>query len=107
MAQQPRKGMDHPDAKAMLAQRDERAKLTSEAMMRMDLSQPTPTQEENDLARLGIHVEEKQDDGSGPTVITRTTVANVPLGAHGYEPPREGHQRTDHAAARKPRETKE
>lgn len=105
MAQQPRKGMDHPDVKAMQAQRDERAKASSEAMMRMDLSQPTPTQEENDLARLGIHVEDKQDDGSGPTVITRTTVANVPLPAHGYEP-REAHQRTDHAA-RKPRETKE
>ena len=27
---------------------------------------PTPTQEENDLARMGEDVAEKEDDGSGP-----------------------------------------
>jgi hypothetical protein len=27
---------------------------------------PTPTQEEADLAKLGAHVHEKEDDGSGP-----------------------------------------
>jgi hypothetical protein len=27
---------------------------------------PTPTQEENDLAASGVHVMEKEDDGSGP-----------------------------------------
>src|SRR5262245_40656190 len=26
---------------------------------------PTPTQEENDLAALGAHLQEKEDDGSG------------------------------------------
>jgi hypothetical protein len=27
---------------------------------------PTPTQEENDLAAMGVHVAEHADDGSGP-----------------------------------------
>jgi len=80
MAKELRKTKDHPDAKAMQQQRDERAVANEEAMERMDTSQPTPTQEENDLARLGIHVDEKEPDGSGPTVIRKTVVANVPLG---------------------------
>ena len=81
MALQPRKGMDHPDVKAMQAQRDERAKANEAAMKRMDESRPTPTQEENDLARLGVVVDPKQDDGSGRTIISTVTVANEPLGA--------------------------
>src|SRR4029077_14841385 len=85
MAKEPRKGKDHPDAKAMVANRDERAKANEEAMKRMASSQPTPTQEENDLARIGIVVDEKEDDKSGPTVITKTMVANEPLTTHGYE----------------------
>ena len=85
MAQNPRKGKDHPDVKAMEAHREERAKATAEAMKRMESSQPTPTQEENDLARIGVTVDEKKDDGSGQTVITKTIVANEPLGPHGYE----------------------
>jgi hypothetical protein len=28
---------------------------------------PTPTQEENDLAALGVHTDEHADDGSGPS----------------------------------------
>lgn len=80
MAKELRKTKDHPDVKAMEEQRDERARLNEEAMERMDSSQPTPTQEENDLARLGVHIDEKEPDGSGPTVITRTIVANTPLG---------------------------
>ena len=67
------------------AQRDERKKANEEAMKRMESSQPTPTQEENDLAKLGVVVEEKEDDKSGETVITKTIVANQPLGPHGYE----------------------
>lgn len=31
---------------------------------------PTPTQEENDRAKLGEHVTEKEDDGSGPDPTT-------------------------------------
>jgi hypothetical protein len=80
-----RKKAQDDSRKAMEEAREERKKLNEEAMKRMDSSRPTPTQEENDLAKLGIPVEEKQDDGSGETVITRTVVANVPLGPHGYE----------------------
>ena len=41
--------------------------------------QPTPTQLENDLAAVGLNVDQKEPDGSGPTVITRTIVANQPV----------------------------
>jgi len=85
MAQQPAKTKDHPSVKAMESQRDERKKANEEAMKRMESSQPTPTQEENDLAKLGVAVEEKQADGTGPTVITKNVTANEPLGAHGYD----------------------
>ena len=77
---QARKKAQDESRKAVQEQRDERAKLTAEAVKRMESTQPTPTQEENDLAKLGIHVDEKEPDGSGPTVITKTVVANVPLG---------------------------
>jgi len=81
MAKELRKTKDSPDVKAMLQeQNEERAVANEEAMERMDSSQPTPTQEENDLAKLGIQVDEKEPDGSGPTVIRKTVVANVPLG---------------------------
>jgi Collagen triple helix repeat (20 copies) len=30
---------------------------------------PTPTQEENDLAAMGEHVKDKEEDGSGPPVL--------------------------------------
>jgi len=94
MAQQTAKGKDHPSVKAMEAQRDERTKANEAAMKRMEQSQPTPTQEENDLAKLGVVVEEKQDDKSGPTVITTTVVANEPLGEHGLETERARQART-------------
>jgi hypothetical protein len=41
--------------------------------------QPTPTQLENDLAAVGYPVEQKEPDGSGPSVVTRTIVANQPV----------------------------
>jgi len=71
--------------KAMEEHRELVNKGNEEAMHRASNSQPTPTQEENDLARLGIPVEQKEDDRSGETVITRSIVANVPVGPHGYE----------------------
>jgi len=85
MAQTPAKGKDHPDVQAMQENREERKRQTEEAMKRMETSQPTPTQEENDLAKIGVAVEDKEDDKSGPTVITRTIRANEPLAAGGYE----------------------
>jgi hypothetical protein len=76
-----------PDVKgALQTQRDERAKLNEAAMKRMDESKPTPTQEENDLAKLGVLVDQKEDDGSGKTVITTVTVANEPLPPVGAQP---------------------
>jgi len=80
MAKELRKTKDDTAAKALQTEREERAVANEEAMARMDSSQPTPTQEENDLARLGVHLDEKEPDGSGPTVISKTVVANVPLG---------------------------
>ena len=71
--------------KAVQEQREERAKHTAEAVKRMESTQPTPTQEENDLAKVGVAVDEKEDDGSGETIIERTIVANQPLGPGGYE----------------------
>ena len=82
---QARKKAQEAARKALEEQREERAKGTAQAVHRMESTQPTPTQEENDLARLGIAVEEKEDDGSGETVIERRIVANQPLGPHGYE----------------------
>jgi len=84
MAQTPAKTKDHPDVQAMQKRREAQTKANEEAMARMESSQPTPTQEENDLAKLGVAVEDKQPDGAGPTVIRTTVVANTPLG---YEPP--------------------
>ena len=75
-----KKTKDDTAVKALQEQREERAIANEEAMERMDSSQPTPTQEENDMFRLGIMTDEKEPDGSGPTVITKTIVANVPLG---------------------------
>jgi hypothetical protein len=80
-----RKKAQDESRKAVQEQRDERAKLTAEAAKRMESTQPTPTQEENDLAKVGVVVDKKEDDKSGPTVITTTVVANEPLSAHGHE----------------------
>jgi|SRR5262245_28864872 len=84
-AQAARKKAQDEARKAMEEHREGVRKGNEEAMKRVAESRPTPTQEENDLARLGIHVEEKEDDKSGPTVIQRTIVANEPVGPHGYE----------------------
>ena len=84
MAQTPAKTKDHPDVQEMQARRDEQTRSNEEAMKRMESTQPTPTQEENDLAKLGVAVDEKEPDGAGPTVIRTVVVANTPLGA---EPP--------------------
>jgi len=101
MAQTPAKGKDHPDVKAMQEQREDRKQQTEAALKRMESSQPTPTQEENDLAKIGVAVEDKEDDKSGRTVITHSVVANEPLAAHGFETSetreaRKSHERDSH-----------
>jgi len=75
-----------PARKAMQEQRERVNKANEEAMKRVAESRPTPTQEENDLARIGIHVETKEDDKSGENVVVeKTLVAGQPVGPHGYE----------------------
>jgi len=78
---------DSPARKAMQEQRERVNKANEEAMKRVAESRPTPTQEENDLARIGIHVEEKEDDKSGENIIERETLlAGQPLDLHGHAP---------------------
>jgi hypothetical protein len=48
---------------------EEQRQKNFENAERMAKAKPTPTQEENDRARLGEDVAEKQDDGSGPEVV--------------------------------------
>lgn len=48
---------------------------------------PTPTQEENDLAALGVHVDPKEDDGSGPEPefrVVRTKQSEAKPSGGGY-----------------------
>src|SRR5262245_42390136 len=80
-----RKKAQEEARKAVQEQREERAKAMAEAVKRMESTQPTPTQEENDLAKVGVVVDEEEDDGSGETVIEKRIVANQPLGPGGYE----------------------
>jgi hypothetical protein len=54
------------DLKAHNKRREDQVKVNTEAMRRHNEARPTPTQEENDLARLGHHVMDKEPDGSGP-----------------------------------------
>lgn len=43
------------------------AAAVAESEERMGASRPTPTQRENDLAKIGaLDIDEKEDDGSGP-----------------------------------------
>jgi hypothetical protein len=70
-----REATNKANADLLKDQKEERAKLNAEADKRMSESKPTPTQEENDLARLGSPVLEKEPDGSGPDPH------NLPLGA--------------------------
>ena len=68
-------------------QAEESKKSREEAEKRMASSKPTPTQEENDRAKLGEKIESHEDDGSGPepkfgSVITREATADKPAGGY-------------------------
>jgi len=52
--------------KSQLAASKVAAEKTLQDQERVAKGKPTPTQEENDLARVGVHVTEHEDDGSGP-----------------------------------------
>lgn len=78
-------------AKATLAKSNE-AKAKSVEQASAHGGTPTPTQEENDLAALGVHTDEHADDGSGPspqfemvnTAHTKQSEASKPAGG-GYQ----------------------
>ena len=53
-------------AQTQLAEGKEAKEKIVAAAKERDKWRPTPTQEENDLAKLGQTVMNKQDDGSGP-----------------------------------------
>jgi hypothetical protein len=58
-----------PRRKAAEKSIDEDAKARADSVAASEqimASQPTPTQREVDLAKLGVDVSEKEDDGSGP-----------------------------------------
>ena len=68
-------------AKDQLAKdKEARQRIVEEATDKTEGVKPTPTQEENDRARMGEDVVNKEDDGSGPEVDLRTTVK--PHGQH-------------------------
>ena len=74
-------------AKEVLAkQRDERAKNEAPALRVMQ-SQPVPTQEENDLFRMGAGVHPLEDtwDESGVGAKTTKQMTGAPSTRHGYE----------------------
>ena len=73
--------------KAAEAQADEGARVKEEAVAQANRyadAQPTPTQRENDLAKLGVHVADKEDDGSGPDVAVVRSVQPVQQGSAPY-----------------------
>jgi hypothetical protein len=73
-------------AKERLAKEKEAAdKSTAEASEQLSKGKPTPTQEENDLAKLGAALDEHEDDGSGPSPTyhtVRTVEADKPAGGY-------------------------
>jgi hypothetical protein len=56
-----------------------REKASKETAKTAGEAKPTPTQEENDLAALGVHVDEHEADGSPPD-------AHVPPDVYGTTP---------------------
>jgi len=76
---------------------------------------PTPTQEECDLAKLGVALDEHQDDGSGPsphieTVIERNSEAQKPAGGYqtrNHEPTKEKENQRPASSSQHPTTTRE
>jgi hypothetical protein len=59
-------------ARDQLAKQTETRAEQAEKMKARDNWHPTPTQEECDLAALGVPVDNKKDDGSGPDLYAQT-----------------------------------
>lgn len=52
--------------KAYDREREHADKVRAEGQERLSKGKPTPTQDENDRTKLGEHIIEHEDDGSGP-----------------------------------------
>jgi hypothetical protein len=90
----------HADATTEAAKKTIAANKEQRDKARMALEdtkvKPTPTQEENDLAKLGVHVVDHEPDGSPeqPAVLEMQTLthrsmsAQAPAGAKGTYPTR-------------------
>lgn len=63
--------------KQLAAEREVSDKSREQFLERMK-GKPTPTQEENDLAILGGHITEHEDDGSGPDPNIKSVEAGKP-----------------------------
>jgi hypothetical protein len=74
MADDPNKAKEEAAKKHLAEQRKAREEAQASAPPE---GKPTPTQEEIDMARLGVHITEHEDDGSGPDPN------NQPLGPFG------------------------
>jgi len=71
-------------AKEQLAKDKEvRQRIVDETTGKTEDVKPTPTQEENDRARMGEDVAHKEDDGSGPEVELH--VRSKPFGQHAQQ----------------------
>lgn len=74
-----------------LAARD---KQVAETYERMDKARPTPTQRENDLAKVGVVVEQKEPDGGEPQDDhTRRILESKLPGENPYDTRMEGARR--------------
>lgn len=63
---------DHKNASVQRLDEEDkaRAEAVAETERRQNASKPTPTQRENDLAKLGaLDIDSKEDDGSGPEPV--------------------------------------
>lgn len=72
------------DVNAALEENRKRAEESHrEGSERLSKGKPTPTQEENDRAKLGEHILTHEDDGSGPDPhLTRTAEPAKPAAAY-------------------------
>jgi hypothetical protein len=75
-------------ARKRLAEEREATEKSRQEYLDRAKGKPTPTQEENDLAALGAHLVEKEEDGSplDPNVRqTKQSEAKKPAGGGNYE----------------------
>src|SRR5262245_47730551 len=71
-------------------------RIHKEGVDRLTKGKPTPTQEENDRAKLGEHVVEHEEDGSGPDDRTLPLTRAMESGRGGVYQTRDTHAATQH-----------